>query len=71
MFGFFKLKLYGLIAALFAGLMAVIYAMGSKSAKGKHMKERLDAMKHKEEIEDEVDNRDDDELVSGIVRKRR
>jgi hypothetical protein len=71
MFGWLKLKLYAAFALIGAGLVAAIYVMGGKSEKNKRMKSRLDGMKNKQEVENEVDNRNDDELIAGIVRKRR
>ena len=68
---FGKLKLY-LIAALgFIAALGMAVLKGQSMQETKRMKERLEGIKHKEEVEDEVDNRNDDDLVAGIVRKRR
>ena len=70
MFTWIKLKLYAAFALIGAGLVAAIYVMGGKAEKNKTTAARLKGMKHKQEVEHEVDNRNDDDLIDGILRKR-
>ena len=68
---FGKLKLYAIAALGFIAALLVAVSKGQSMQEGKNLKRRLKAIKQKEGIEDEVDNRNDDDLVAGIVRKRR
>ena len=63
----FKAKLYALIAALFAGIMGVIYAIGNSSGKAKErdkvLNGRIDGMKEAQKVEKEIDDADRDTVI--------
>lgn len=71
---FAKLKLYALMVG--AGLLAFGAFLWRyrnlilKNVEAKETKRRLGAMKQEKEIRHEKENSTDDELISGIMRKR-
>ena len=70
MFGWLKLKLYAAFALIGAGLVAAIYVMGGKAQKNKTTARRLKGMKHKQEVQKDVESRNDDDLIDGITRRK-
>jgi hypothetical protein len=70
-----KLKMYLFAAA--AGIAALgiytlrVVAMTKQREAAKDKARRLAAIKAKREIDDDVENSDDDDLIAGILRKRR
>jgi uncharacterized membrane protein len=73
MFG--KLQLYALIGLAFMAGLFGIYWKGAQSARfrleAKQNAARIEAMRQKNRIEDDVENDDDDDLLGGITRKLR
>ena len=63
----FKLRLYALISALFAGLMSVVYVFGNSTGKAKErdkrLKGRIEGMKQADKIEGEIDDADRDTVI--------
>ena len=61
--------LIGAAGAVVAWFMA--QRSGRIKAENKRTEERLDALKHKQEVEKNVANKSDDDLIAGSVRKHR
>jgi hypothetical protein len=73
MFG--KLQLYAFAALAFVAAILGVYIQGGQAArnkaKTKELQSRLDAVKAKQKVTDDVKSADDDELIAGITRKLR
>ena len=73
MFG--KLRLYAFAALAFVAAILGVYIQGGQAArnkaKTKELQSRLDAVKAKQKVTQDVKDADDDELIAGITRKLR
>lgn len=73
MFG--KLQLYTFAALAFVAAILGVYIQGGQAArnkaKTKELQSRLDAVKAKQKVTQDVKDADDDELIAGITRKLR
>ena len=61
--------LYALLAAAIGGLLWLVRRSGVKSAKDKRTAERLDAIKNKQKVEKNAQDKSDADLIAGITRK--
>ena len=62
----------GAIIAVVLSVAAIGYALitGKKLEQRKNLKRRLKGMKEKQEIKEDVETRDDDDLIDGITRRK-
>ena len=62
----------GAIIAVLLSVAAIGYALitGKKLEQRKNLKRRLKGMKEKQEIKEDVETRDDDDLIDGITRRK-
>ncbi len=67
-----KVKIYIGLAVAFAGIIGMAILKGQSIQKTKdeadRFKHRLEGMKHKMEVQKDVQSRTDDELIDGITR---
>lgn len=66
MFNQIKLWIYGIGAAIFTTVAALMYRKGRKDVEQKHVQRRMDAMKDKQDVEREIKTQDDKHLVDLI-----
>lgn len=69
MFGKIKLWLYGIGAAIFTTVAALLYRKGRKDVEVEHTRRRLEAMKEKQDVQREIETQDDEYLVD-LISKR-
>jgi membrane protein implicated in regulation of membrane protease activity len=61
-----KLWLYGIGAAIFTTVAALLYRKGRKDVEAEHTRRRLDAMKEKQNVQREIETQDDQRLIDLI-----
>lgn len=61
---------YVMLAVGALGFLKIVQKSGEKKLANKILKGRLDKIKEKDIVEEEVENRDDDELIDGITRSK-
>lgn len=66
-----KIKLYAAAAAAALVGAGLLILKGQSIQKNKRMKERLEGMKKKQEVQKDVQSHTDDELIDGITKNKR